>query len=227
MTHYVNSIEYRKGEDDFEYTYEEFQEFYGYEEGEVKWNKAANKTIRLLFDQSKVKYKLYLYIVDEDVILKEKYEKAIKKWNNNMMTSNYPDAGFDLFTPLCEKSSPHIKNSVNHKIKKLDYRIKLAMYKNDEPVSFTMHPRSSIYKTPFRLTNSTGIIDSGYRGNLGSIFDIIREDVDVKWEEKDYERYVQVCGPSLKKFYVELVENEEELGLNTERGTGGFGSTGR
>tara|TARA_X000000950_G_C13621478_1_gene539597 strand:- start:36 stop:707 length:672 start_codon:yes stop_codon:yes gene_type:complete len=223
MTHYVNSIEYRRGEDDIEYTYEEFQEFYGDKEGEVKWKEAGDKTIRLVFDEKKVKYKLYLYIVDEDVILKEKYEKAIKKWNNNMMTSNYPDAGFDLFTPLCEKSKPYTNN-----MKKVDYRIKLAMYKNSEPVSFTMHPRSSIYKTPFRLTNSTGIIDSGYRGNLGSIFDIIREEAQgVEWEEKDYERYVQVCGPSLKRFYVELVENEEDLGLNTERGTGGFGSTGR
>ena len=29
MTHYINSIEYRKGEDDLEYTYEEFQDYFG------------------------------------------------------------------------------------------------------------------------------------------------------------------------------------------------------
>ena len=57
MTHYVNSIEYRRGEDDIEYTYEEFQEFYGDKEGEVKWKEAGDKTIRLVFDEKKVKYK--------------------------------------------------------------------------------------------------------------------------------------------------------------------------
>ena len=36
-----------------------------------------------------------------------------------------------------------------------------------------MYPRSSIYKTPLRLANNTGIIDSGYRGNLMGAFDNI------------------------------------------------------
>ena len=98
------------------------------------------------------------------------------------------------------------------------------MYKNNKPVSFTMHPRSSIYKTPFRLTNNTGIIDAGYRGNLGAVFDVLPEQAT---QQNPFERFVQVCAPSLEPFCVHLVENESELGLDTERGTGGFGSTGR
>ena len=31
---------------------------------------------------------------------------------------------------------------------------------------FYVYPRSSISKTPLRMANSVGIIDSGYRGNL-------------------------------------------------------------
>ena len=222
MTHYINSIEYRKGDDDLEYTYEEFQDYFG-DEADAKWNEAGDKAIKIKFDQNKVKYKLYLYIDEDDNILKNKYKIAVDKWNNMMMSSKYPDAGFDLFTPLSEKSD--LKGKVN----KVDFKVKTAMYKNNEPVSFTMHPRSSIYKTPFRLTNSTGIIDSGYRGSLGSVFDILPKEGIGKlvYEEKDYDRYVQVCAPSLKRFNVEIVENEELLGMDTERGSGGFGSTGR
>jgi dUTP pyrophosphatase len=222
MTHYTNSIEYRKADDNIEYTYEEFEDYFG-DEADAKWNIAGEKGIKIKFDQNKVKYKLYLYIDEDDSVLKEKYKTAVNKWNIMMMSSKYPDAGFDLFTPLSQKSI------LINKINKVDFKVKTAMYKNDKPVSFTMHPRSSIYKTPFRLTNSTGIIDSGYRGNLGSAFDILtKEGIDNDlYEEKDYDRYIQVCAPSLKRFIVEIVENEELLGMNTERGSGGFGSTGR
>lgn len=222
MTHYTNSIEYRKADDNIEYTYEEFQDYFG-DEADLKWYMAGEKTTRIKFDQNKVKYKLYLHIDEDDNVLKEKYKTAVDKWNNMMLSSAYPDAGFDLFTPVTEKSN------LKSKIRKVDFKVKMAMYKNNEPVSFTMHPRSSIYKTPFRLTNSTGIIDSGYRGNLGSVFDIVpKEGIGmIVYEEKDYDRYVQVCAPSLKRFNVEIVETEEDLGMDTERGSGGFGSTGR
>jgi len=46
------------------------------------------------------------------------------------------------------------------------------------PLSFYIAPRSSISKTPFRLANSIGIIDSGYKGYteekqdcIGAMFD--------------------------------------------------------
>ena len=38
-------------------------------------------------------------------------------------------------------------------------------------------------------------------------------------------RMFQICSPTLEPFLVEIVEMEEELGI-TERGNGGFGSTG-
>jgi hypothetical protein len=37
-------------------------------------------------------------------------------------------------------------------------------------VPFYLYPRSSISKTPLMLANHTGIIDSGYRGNLIGAF---------------------------------------------------------
>lgn len=218
MMHYVNTIEYRTAEDGKEYTFEEFKEYYG-DTAEYEWAKTVTE------------YNLYLYVdpefrnlgeADDIAELKLKYEEAVKKWNEKMAFSKYPDAGFDIFTPADQIRNP----TDTSKHYKINFNIKTAMYKNNKPVSFTMHPRSSIYKTPFRLTNNTGIIDSGYRGNLGAVFDVLTEQ-EQGTQQKPFERYVQVCAPSLEPFCVHLVENEDDLGLDTERGTGGFGSTGR
>ncbi len=86
-----------------------------------------------------------------------------------------------------------------------------------------MHPRSSISKTPLRLANSTGIVDSGYRGPLIGMFDCLRPQYVVE----RFDRLIQVCAPGLMPIYVELVDRVEDLGEDTVRGEGGIGSTGR
>jgi dUTPase len=43
---------------------------------------------------------------------------------------------------------------------------------------------------------------------------------------KKFDRYFQICAPDLSPFSVRIVENEYELG-QTERGSGGFGSSGK
>jgi dUTP pyrophosphatase len=92
------------------------------------------------------------------------------------------------------------------------------------PVAFYLYPRSSTgTKTPLRLANSVGIIDSGYRGPLIAAFDNGNED---DFQIQDKQRLVQICAPDLSyPIYVILVDSEEELG-KTNRGSGGFGSTG-
>ena len=42
-----------------------------------------------------------------------------------------------------------------------------------------------------------------------------------------YDRLVQICAPGLVPVFIEIVDTIEELGEKTERGSGGFGSTGR
>ena len=89
------------------------------------------------------------------------------------------------------------------------------------PVGYFLYPRSSTgTKTPLRLANSVGVIDAGYRGNYIAAFDNIRP-LDFKVEKE--QRLVQICPPNLTyPLRVELVEELDE----TERGGGGFGSTG-
>ena len=100
---------------------------------------------------------------------------------------------------------------------------------------FYLYPRSSISKTRMRLANSVGIIDSGYRGDLIAAVDTIgffgSTDIWHIWKEtlspiKKYDRYFQVCAPDLSPFLVHIVDTEEELSPPTNRGSGGFGSTG-
>ena len=45
------------------------------------------------------------------------------------------------------------------------------------PSPYYLFPRSSIYKTRYRLANSVGIIDCGYRGNLMAAMDCHRDNI--------------------------------------------------
>ena len=98
------------------------------------------------------------------------------------------------------------------------------------PSGYYMYPRSSISKTPLRLANSVGIIDSGYRGDLMAKVDNINGfscDSDsgdsVDYVVSQHSRLFQVCAPDLSPFAsVEIVDSLDD----TTRGAGGFGSTG-
>ena len=80
-----------------------------------------------------------------------------------------------------------------------------------------LFPRSSVSKTDLRLCNAVGVIDAGYRGEIMLKFD--------KNGNKEYEvgdrvgQLMLVPIPSIQ--FVEVVNLPD-----SDRGTGGFGSTG-
>ena len=156
-----------------------------------------------------------------DFYLTKLYKKQIEKLDENLENNNYPDSGFDLYIPNdCVFLG---LNETNQKVetKKVDLNIQCAMYdENGNPSAFYIYPRSSISKTPFRLANNVGIIDSGYRGNLGAYFDCFSNLTEVISKGS---RLVQICAPNLKPFRVVLTTYLD----NTQRGSGGFGSTGK
>ena len=142
-----------------------------------------------------------------DPELLEHYQNKVQEHNNSVFGS-HPNSGFNLASPISVQASETFK---------LDFKVKGAMYENDLPIGYYLYARSSICKTGFRLANSVGIIDSGYRGNIMAYFDVIKNDnVEV------HQSLVQICAPDLKPFRIELVDSLDE----TERGDGGFGSTG-
>jgi len=71
------------------------------------------------------------------------------------------------------------------------------------------------------LANHTGIIDSGYRGNLIAALRLLS---DRPYVVDKHTRLLQICHPQLCAVYVVMVD-ERELST-TARGDGGFGSTG-
>jgi len=180
---------------------------------------------------------LKLFVDDTDTsitsTLKRKY--LDESMTHNLKLLNYQDnidSGFDLYVPPDNTNLNYNKNIVFNceKVNKLDLKVKCSarIYtdKNKEfNTGYYIHPRSSISKTPLRLANSTGIIDSGYRGNLIAMFDIIY--IIPEFICQPLDRYVQICAPSLIPIIVEVVDNYTDLGEETERGSGGFGSTGR
>jgi len=85
---------------------------------------------------------------------------------------------------------------------------------------FSLEPRSSIYKTGFMMANSRGIIDRSYRGELMAPM------VTVGSNYKTLEagtRLFQIIAPDMG--HISEVAYVDSL-PETERGAGGFGSTG-
>ena len=92
-----------------------------------------------------------------------------------------------------------------------------------EPVdgkAYYLFPRSSISKTPLRMSNSIGLIDGGYRGEIMASCDNIK-DFDFTIEEG--QRLFQLVAVDSSPISYRVVKELSE----TTRGAGGFGSTGK
>lgn len=94
-------------------------------------------------------------------------------------------------------------------------------------------PRSSIHKSDLRLTNCVGVIDSGYRGEVMAVFD----DKAFAPVRTDNGNQIAVLGNSFNVGdriaqliiipYPQITLEEVEELTSSERGTGGFGSSGK
>ena len=175
---------------------------------------------------------LKLFVAANDTNLYEMYISAANTHNNKIINvSTHIDAGFDLFAPgntSDNDDSLHFSGLAN----KLDLKVCCsARMLTDSGKSFNtgyyMYPRSSLSKTQLRLANSVGIIDAGYRGHLMGMLDVLPNMTSTDYIVKKYDRYLQICAPGLVPIVVEIVTSMEELGDETQRGAGGFGSSGR
>ena len=185
------------------------------------------------------KYGKYMYLkifVDdkenETNNLKSIYQNASQ--NHNLKIQNdidFIDAGFDLYIPASTNNSKI--EFTRNKINKVDFKIKCAskMYTDNNKefnTGYYMYPRSSISKTDLRLANSTGIVDAGYRGNLIGMFDVLQSSSNQNsYYINNYDRLIQICAPGFEAIIVEIVDNVEDLGVETQRGEKGIGSSGK
>jgi len=85
---------------------------------------------------------------------------------------------------------------------------------------FDLVPRSSMSKSGFLLANSIGIIDQSYRGEIIVALCKVNEDSTLELPCK----LVQIIPKKWNQ--MNPIEISEEALLETQRGSGGFGSTG-
>jgi dUTP pyrophosphatase len=138
----------------------------------------------------------------------------IKKLNENAVIPSYAkdgDAGMDLVaTSIISETDTQIT-----------FGIGLAL---EIPKGFVglIFPRSSVRKTRLMLSNCVGVVDSGYRGELQATFNKVNQNSIAENDYKVGDRIAQIMiipHPPIE--FEEVAELSD-----TERGEGGFGSTG-
>lgn len=89
-----------------------------------------------------------------------------------------------------------------------------------------LFPRSSLSKQDIIMTNSVGVIDSDYRGEI--MASLMYRGELMTWVIPKHERIVQLVIVPVPYFVAKVDQSStEEQWNNTARGTGGFGSTGK
>ena len=161
---------------------------------------------------------------DDDQTLKNVYLNSACNHNLSLLQDpHFFNAGFDLFLTEDHTFTSGSVNKASFKVKCSAHIVNMLTNDlNQYYTGYQMHPRSSLSKTDLRLANSTGIIDAGYRGPLIGMFDCLKDGYQVS----KFTRLLQICAPSLMPIYVRVVDTIDELGPETSRGEGGFGSTG-
>ena len=87
-------------------------------------------------------------------------------------------------------------------------------------LSLDFRPRSSVWKTGMILSNCEGTLDELYRGEVKAVF------YRINIFGKKYKVGDRI-GQIKLGFTLPIEFEEGEIDVNTERGTGGFGSTGK
>lgn len=151
-------------------------------------------------------YTLHLYTANEELRTLYKNRESVYKG----------DCGVDLYIPFTKELSCDKTHFISHEVV-------CWMTDNDgNLVSYYLYPRSSISKTPFRLANSVGIIDSGYRGEIIAAVDVIMRLLARPSIER-HSRLFQICAPTLEPL---LLVVEDSI-VEGDRGSNGFGSSGK
>ncbi len=142
---------------------------------------------------------------------------AIANIYGNHSTYHEGDSGLDLFI------NETITVPANVLSFKIDTGISCEAFEDkskQQNISYFLYPRSSMgAKTPLRLSNSIGLIDSGYRGNIIGIVDNL--------SNNDYiveagTRLFQLVAPNAVPITFQIVNSLSD----TNRDSGGLGSTG-
>ena len=164
---------------------------------------------------------MYILYIVPSASSKDAYTETAAKYLSKPYGER--DAGFDLVSEAISVD-PIQSSAVQQPSSMIDQQLIAACYDSDRKLfrAYWMLPRSSLSKTPLRLSNSVGLIDAGYRGSIKAA---VSNFGSVKFEAPANNRYFQLATPDLLPWdRVEIVDSIP--GGPTLRGAGGFGSTG-
>ena len=141
-------------------------------------------------------------------------EERIKRLDKELPLPNYKhfgDAGMDICS-----SETYALQPGEHRLFKTGVHMAIP-----EGYEVQVRPRSGLaYKHGISIVNAPGTIDHGYRGEFGVILINLGKE---PYEVKRGERVAQLVFNKFESVNLIEVDDLDE----TERGEGGFGSTGR
>jgi len=145
------------------------------------------------------------------MITKNNIKIKFKKVHPDAIIPTYAkegDAAMDLYAAECMKD-------------KYGNHVYLTGIAVEIPPGFVglLFPRSSVSKTSLSLANSVGVVDSGYRGEIMLKYRFVGGGNDLYGSDDRVGQLMIIPYPK-----IELIEVDELS--NTDRGDGGFGSTG-
>ena len=160
---------------------------------------------------------------------------SINSSNYIKMPAHEGDAGLDIIAA----SDPIIKGSIAYgpyweSVDYIEYDTELQIAPEEGYHTLVM-PRSSISKTNLFLRNSVGLIDNGYRGTIKLRFGYIFQPCDMTiggsrliCEVNTHKIYKKGDRIGQLVFSKTIEPTRWSVGVlnETERGDGGFGSTG-
>jgi dUTP pyrophosphatase len=137
----------------------------------------------------------------------------IKKLDDRAIIPQYSkagDAGLDITAIDVEVTRDYIQ-----------YKTGLSF---EVPAGFValLFPRSSISNYDLNLCNSVGVLDSGYRGEL-----LFRFNTTIPFQDAKIYQVGDRIGQIMILPYPQIKFVESEELTNSERGTGGYGSSGK
>ena len=182
------------------------------------------ETSQLLLNRYEKFMYLKLYVEDNNRNLYDKYKTHIKNHNSKLRGSDV-NRVFELLSPGDPNHPDFQITAYPGKINILDYKIKCKAYiiKNffNYSCAFYINSHSNLIKTSMRL--ATNYIINPSLDNIKLGFDIIpKMKIGDQYIAKEYvgnlyDIYVQISGPELCPIYVDLVDNIEDLELETNK----------
>ena len=130
------------------------------------------------------------------------------------------DFCYDVTAVSCEEIAPNVYRYGTGLALQIEERNRWMSARRGAVLDIDVRPRSSVWKTGMILSCCTGTVDAGYTGEISAVFYHVMPDMP-KYEVGD--RICQIC---VGHTYQIEFEEADELSA-TDRGAGGYGSTGK